>query len=453
MNDKDVSHIFMAYDIRGKVGSELSPELCVMVGRALADFLPTSGPVVVGRDMRPDSKQLADALIEGLRTQGRVVWDIGEVTSDMMYFAIGKFNLAGGAVVTASHNPGAYNGVKIYRDGVTPVGLDSGLDTIRDAVLAGAVAPPAVKKGDLESRDITKEWVSHALSFVNPSTWPHYKIAIDAGNGMAGAILPEVIKRLPIDVEPMYFELDGTFPNHEANPQKQENLQDLARTVVAKGYDFGIAFDGDGDRAALVDDKGRPVLGTDMISLVAEYYLQKYPGSKIIYDVRTSRATQELIRKWGGKSVRAKAGRVSIGRVLRDHRAHFGGETTGHLFFAENYEADSGLIAALVAIQALSKTNRKLSEVIDSYRYYAMMPEMNFEVTNKQAVFDRLRNEFKDGEQDELDGLTVGYEDGWFNVRASNTEPVMRLNAEATDQKKLEVLVERVKRIIEQERE
>ncbi|HSX28021.1 MAG TPA: phosphomannomutase/phosphoglucomutase [Candidatus Saccharimonadales bacterium] len=440
--------IFKAYDIRGKVGTELTPDLAKRVGRALADWLPTSGAVVVGRDMRPDSADLATALTDGLRLQGREVIDIGEVTTDMMYFAVGRLGLAGGAVVTASHNGGEYNGIKIYRDGVTPVGLDGGLDEIRDLALANDFVP-ATKEGALTHTDISRDWVTHALNFVDSIHWPRMKVAIDAGNGMAGAILPKILPVLPLDVTALYFDLDGTFPNHEANPQNPDNLTDLIKAVKEKNCEFGIAFDGDGDRAALVDDLGKPVLGTDMITLIAHAYLRKYPHAEIIHDVRTSRATIEWIRQWGGKPVRAKAGRVSIGRVLRERGAPFGGETTGHLFFADNYDADSGLIAALMAIQAIVLEGKKLSEIIDEYRTYEMISETNFTVQSPGEALKALAEAFNDGEQDWLDGLTVNYAHAWFNMRASNTEPLIRLNAEAKTKKELNELVDRIQKVLQ----
>jgi phosphomannomutase len=446
--DEQISNIFKAYDIRGKVGTELTVDLARNIGAAMAKWLPVQGSVAVGRDMRPDSKQLADAMIEGLRTGGRDVWDIGEVTSDMIYFAIGKYDLAGGAVITASHNAGDYNGIKVYRDKVTPVGLSSGLDEIRDLALAGNFTP-AESEGSLTEKNITDAWVDHAISMVQPESWPHYRIAIDAGNGMAGAILPRVLQRLPnLEAEEMYFALDGTFPNHEANPQKQETLRDLVKKIQDNGYDFGIAFDGDGDRAGFVDDKGRPILGTDLMAIVAKYVLEKHPGSEIVHDVRTSRATQELIREWGGTPIRTKAGRVNIGPLVRERQAPFGSETTGHMFFAENYDADSGLIVALVTMQSLSESGKKLSELVDEYRRYVMPEEMNFEVANKQAVFDKLKEIYAADDQDELDGLTVNQADGWFNLRASNTEPVMRLNVEATTEEGVQKLVDTVKQVI-----
>ena len=443
-----LDHIFKAYDIRGKVGAELNAPFVKIIGASFASWLPTEGVVAVGHDMRPDSAELAQAFIEGLIEQGRDVWDIGLVTSDMIYFAVGKWNLSGGAVITASHNPGADNGIKLYRDKVTPVGLDNGLDEIREIALEKPPLPVGTV-GSVLKKNITSEWIDHCLSFINELK--PFRIAIDAGNGMAGAILPEILPQLPVQVAEMYFELDGTFPNHEANPQKPENLKDLSDKVVQEHLDFGIAFDGDGDRAGFVDDLGRPVLGTDLLSIVAELYLKKYDGKgEIIHDVRTSRATSELIQSWGGIPYRTKAGRVNIGAVLRERGAIFGGETTGHLFFKENYDADSGLIAALVAMQAISDSGKKLSELVDAYRKYSMIPEMNFTTDRpKEIVFNSLQQAFSEGTYDMLDGLTVTYPTFWFNLRASNTEPVMRLNAEAETQQELEKVVEKIRTIIE----
>lgn len=447
MFDSKFSDIFKAYDVRGKVGSQLNPQTTRDIARAFADWLPTEGIVAVGHDMRPDSAELAKTFMSGLEEQGYDVWDIGLVTSDMIYFAVGKYSLAGGAVITASHNPGGDNGIKLYRDQVIAVGLDAGLADIRDKVLAQDFHPLATTPGSRQSKSITQDWVDHCLTFV--SALKPYNVAIDAGNGMAGAILPHILPKLPLRVHDMYFELDGTFPNHEANPHKAENLQDLIAKVTQEELDFGIAFDGDGDRAAFVDDLGRPVLGTDFMSIVAHLYLEKYPGSEIVHDVRTSRATEELIREWGGRPFRTKAGRVNIGTVMRERGAPFGGETTGHLFFKENYDADSGLIGALVAMQALSNTGKKLSELVDEYRRYQMIIETNFEVADKAKTLTALKTTFADGEQDELDGLTVNYPDYWFNIRVSNTEPVIRLNAEAKTQQQLDTLVNRITAVIQ----
>lgn len=439
--------IFKSYDIRGKVGTQLNATTSKNIARAFADWLPTEGIVAVGHDMRPDSKELSQAFMNGLQEQGYNVWDIGLVTSDMIYFAVGKWNLAGGAVITASHNPGSDNGIKLYRDQVIAVGLDAGLADIRDAFLAGRFQPVAERSGLRTPKNITDEWVTHCLKFI--TELKPFNIAIDAGNGMAGEILPHILPKLALQAKEMYFELDGTFPNHEANPQKPENLRDLIKVVTENGYDFGVAFDGDGDRAGFVDDKGRPVLGTDLITMVAKLYLEKYPGSEIVHEVRTSRSTQEFIKTWGGRPFRCKAGRVNIGTVMRERGAAFGGETTGHLFFKENFDADSGLIAALVAMQALSNSNKKLSELVDEYRTYSMIPEINFHIANKEAAFKQLAEAFVDGEQDNLDGLTVNYPDYWFNIRASNTEPVIRLNAEAKTKVQLDELIAKVTELLQ----
>ena len=443
----DQYSIFKAYDIRGEVGSTLTKEFVKRIARAYGTWLPVKGTVAVGHDMRPDSQDLTLAFIDGLTDMGIEVWDIGLVTSDMIYFAVGKWELAGGAVITASHNPGKDNGIKLYRDKVTPVGLDSGLDKIRDMALSVEDIPLPGPKSTVKQRSITEDWVSHCLSFI--SSLKQFNIAIDAGNGMAGAILPSILPSLPLKTKNLYFDLDGSFPNHEANPMKPENLEDLAETVKKDGLDFGIAFDGDGDRAGFVDDLGRPVSGSDLMSIVSRLILKQDPGSKIVYDVRASRSTVELIREWGGQPVRCKAGRVYIGAKMREIGASFGGETTGHLFFKDNYDADSGLIGALVAMQAISDSGKKLSELVDMYHRYVTTPEINMAVKeDKEEVFKRLRHVYTDYDQDELDGLTVNGEGFWFNLRASNTEPLMRLNAEAKTQPVLDRIVDNVTKLV-----
>jgi phosphomannomutase len=450
VNSNDLSGIFKAYDVRGKVGDELTPDVANKIGKAFADWLPAEGKVAVGRDMRPDSGELADALIEGLRTQGRDVIDVGQVTSDMIYFAVGIMELAGGAVVTASHNPGKYNGVKLYRDHVVAVGLDAGLDKIRDAVLSGQFKLAAAALGNIERQSITDAWVDHCLNFC-PKLKP-FHIAIDAGNGMAGAILPSIIPKLPLKVEEMYFELDGTFPNHEANPMKPENMSHLIKLVKDMNLDFGVAFDGDGDRAGFVDDRGRVVSGSDIMTIMSREYLRKYPGATIVRDVRMSHAIDELVGKWGGKTVVTPVGRVYIGTKMREIGAPFGGEGAMHYYFKENYDADSGLIAALVAMQAISDSGKKLSELVDEYHLHAMGPEQNFEVRDKDIAFAKLRDAFKTEKHSDLDGLSVEFKDGsWFNVRASNTEPLVRLNAEAPTQSRLDELIAKVVSVIQVE--
>lgn len=440
--------IFKAYDIRGKVGTELTAEVAKNVGQALGVWLPKAGAVAVGRDMRPDSEELADAVIAGLRAAGREVWDIGEVSTDMIYFTVGKFHLAGGAMVTASHNPGAYNGIKLCREEARPIGIESGLAEIRDKVVASAFTP-AETEGPLLRRDLREAWVEHVLGFVEVDTWPAYKVAVDAGNGMLGAIMPALEPHVPLKITPMYFELDGTFPNHPANPLDPAGLVDLQAKLREGKHDFGIAFDGDGDRAVLVDETGEPLSGTVMTAILARYFLQKQPGSTILYNVICGRAVRQSIEDHGGKGVRTKVGHSYIKADMRTHDAIFAGEHSSHFYFRDNYSADSGLIASMIAIQVLAESGKKLSELANEYRSkYVAIPETNFEVEDKSATIARIKELFADGEQDEQDGLTVNYDNAWFNVRASNTEPLLRLNAEATTQAELDTFVKKVTEVI-----
>ena len=441
----DISGIFKAYDIRGKVGSELNAEVAEGVGRALADFLPETGAVAVGRDMRPDSAELASNLIKGLQAQGRDVIDIGEVTSDMIYFAVGSMNLAGGAMITASHNPGEYNGIKLCREEAKPIGEATGLLTVRDAVIAGEHKTAADKPGTLTEKDIAEDWVQHTLSFIEADKLKELHIAVDAGNGMAGKIFPEIEPYVPWEVEEMYFELDGTFPNHEANPLKFETLADLIAKIKELKLDAGIAFDGDGDRAFLVDETGTVVPGNVMNAMLAEYFLGRYPKSAILYDLRSSHVVPHTIEKHGGTPVRTRVGHSFIKQTMREKDAPFGGEVSGHFYFRDNYYADSGLIAAVIGLYVAGLKGKKLSEIRAEYTKTAVLEETNFEVEDKDAALQRLTKLFALDKQDTLDGLTVELEDGsWFNVRASNTEPVLRLNAEADHPDALTNLVNKV---------
>ncbi len=441
------SDIFKAYDIRGKVGSELNYDTCERVGKALADWLPTDGTVAVGYDMRPDSKELAEGVIEGLRLQGREVWNIGLVSTDMIYFAVGKFGLSGGAMVTASHNPGEYNGIKLCREEAKPIGIDTGLAEIRDAALANNFVS-AAEQASIITKDVREEWVEHVLSFVNVATWPAYRVAIDAGNGMLGAIAPVIIPKTPLKVMQMYFELDGTFPNHIANPLEPENLVDLQAKIRAEKLDFGIAFDGDGDRAVLVDNNGDAVTGTIMTALLSQYFLTKNPGATILYNAICGRVVPETIESNGGRGVRTKVGHSYIKAVMRDEDAIFAGEHSSHFYFRDNWSADSGLIAAMIAVEVLAESGKSLSELVAEYKTHLSINETNFEVADKAAAITRVTEAFSDGEQDEIDGLTVNYPYGWVNVRPSNTEPLLRLNAEAKDQLSLDRLVEKAKAAI-----
>lgn len=439
--------IFKAYDIRGKVGSELTTEVAWNVGKALADWLPTDGAVAIGYDMRPDSEELANALIEGVRLQGRDVVTIGRVTSDMIYFAVGHLKLAGGAMVTASHNPGEYNGIKLCREEAKPIGIDTGLLDIRDAAAAGNFVP-AANKANQETRDIRSDWINYVLGFVDSKSWPAYKVAVDAGNGMAGAIVPILQQEVPLQITPMYFELDGTFPNHPANPLLPEALLDIQKKIHDDALDFGIAFDGDGDRAVLIDEKGEALSGTTTLAILAKYFLAKTPGATILYNAICGRAVKETVEANGGKSFRTKVGHSYIKAAMREYDAVLAGEHSGHYYFRDNYSADSGLLAAMITVQVLSESGKTMSELAGEFKTYLSISETNFEVTDKDTIIARVKEAFQDGAQDELDGLTVNYPNAWFNVRASNTEPLLRLNAEAKTQDELDQLVTRVKAVI-----
>lgn len=440
--------IFKAYDVRGKVGSELTPEVAEAIGKAFANFLPTEGSVAVGRDMRPDSAELASALIKGVASQGREVIDIGEVTSDMIYFAVGNNQLAGGAMVTASHNPGEYNGIKLCREEAKPIGADTGLFDIRDAAVKND-ATLAAQSGAVTEKDIVSDWVNHALGFIDVAKLKPLKVVVDAGNGMAGKIFPALEPLAPFKVTEMYFELDGTFPNHIANPLEPKNLVDIIAKIKAEGADVGIAFDGDGDRAVLIDEKGEPLTGTVMTSLLAEYFLQLNPGATILHNAICGRAATDTIVKNGGKPVRTKVGHSYIKDEMRKNNAVFAGEHSGHYYFKDNFMADSGLIAAVVGLALLSASDKSLSQLVAPLRgQYVQIPETNFEVADKDATMKKISQSFTEGTQDWLDGLTINFENSWVNVRPSNTEPLLRLNAEATTQADLDAIVTKVTELI-----
>jgi phosphomannomutase len=443
-----VENIFKAYDIRGKVGSELSDDTLEKIGKAFADFLPNEGTVAVGRDMRPDSKNLAENLIKGLVSQGRDVIDIGEVTSDMIYFATGSLKLAGGTMITASHNPGEYNGIKLCREEAKPIGEESGLLDIRDAVINKSFKASS-KTGKVTQKDVSEAWVEHVLRFIESDTLKPLKIAVDAGNGMAGKIFPEIEPYLPFEVEEMYFELDGTFPNHIANPLEEKNIVDIKKKIKDMSLDAGIAFDGDGDRAVLIDEKGEALSGTVMTALLSEYFLKKNPGSTILYNAICGLAAKDTIEKNGGKAFRTRVGHSFIKSDMRKYGAIFAGEHSGHYYFKDNYMADSGLIAAIIGLYILSSSKMPLSKLVEPFRkaYYSIQ-ETNFEIEDKSKIISKIADEFKDYPQNDLDGLTINFDGGWLNVRPSNTEPLIRLNAEANKKELLNKFVDKVNLII-----
>ncbi len=418
--------IFKAYDVRGVYPDELNEDIARRIGAAFAGFIP-DGKVIVGRDMRTSSPALAAAFAEGVTWAGKSVIDIGEVSTDTCYFASGTLNLPA-VMFTASHNPARYNGLKMSLAGAVPISGDSGLDEIRDR--AAELDVPS-GTADVEQRDVLSDYAAHCRSFVDVDVLRPLKIAIDAGNGMAGKTVPVVFEPLPFEVVPLYFELDGTFPNHPANPIEPENLVALQAAVTSGSCDIGIAFDGDADRVFLVDEKGQLVTGSTTTALVAAKLLAKDPGATVLYNLICSWSVPEVIVESGGKPVRTRVGHSFIKALMAETGAIFGGEHSAHYYFRDNYRADSGMIAALLVLEALSTSGAPLSEVLAPYDRYAASGEINSEVSDQDAVVEKLASAYVEGKQDRTDGLTVEFDDWWFNCRASNTEPLLRLNLEA----------------------
>jgi len=428
--------IFKAYDIRGLVDSELTPDFAFSTGVAVARFLELErepGTVVIGEDMRPSSPDLASAFSAGVTSQGLDVIRIGLASTDMLYFAAGKLNLPG-AMFTASHNPAAYNGIKLCLSGARPIGKESGLLAIEKFVKEGS--PMAMRHPGVEKhRDMLEEYVDHLFSLVDLTAIRPLKIVIDAGNGMAGYTAPAVFKRLNAEVIEMYFDLDGTFPNHEANPIEPANLVDLQKAVKKHGADIGLAFDGDADRCFLVDEKGALVNPSALTSLIASRELSRYPGSNIIYNLISSRAVKEVVEENGGTAIRSRVGHSYIKKLMAESNAVFGGEHSGHFYFRDFWRADSGMLAALHAIAALGESKKSLSSLLSTFNRYHSSGEINSTVADAQAsmkIIEGLYGTLKDVSVDHLDGLTINGDNWWFNLRASNTEPLLRLNVEAS---------------------
>jgi phosphomannomutase len=443
----DLDAIFKAYDVRGVYPDQLDETVARRIGAAFSEFADAPA-VVVGRDCRISSPALAEAFAEGVTGRGTDVIDIGLATTDMLYFASGVLE-SPGAMFTASHNPPNWNGLKLCRVGAAPVGEDSGLPQVRD--LAGRDLPPANAPGKLVARDMLDPYVDHVLSFVDPGRMEPLTAIADAANGMAGLVLPAIFDRLPVKLGGLYMDLDGTFPNHPADPIQPENQEDLRRAVTEHGADVGLAFDGDADRVFLVDEEARGVSGSLVTALVAEAMLEREPGAKIIHNLICSWVVPEVIRERGGEPVRTRVGHSLIKKVMAETGAAFGGEHSGHYYFRDHYRADSGIIAALVVLERLSEAGVSLSQLLRPYRRYHASGEINSEVEDQSAAIERVAAAFGDGRQDRLDGLTVEYEDWWFNVRPSNTEPLLRLNVEARTEVLLKEETRDVLRVIREE--
>ena len=452
MSTNQIPSIFKAYDIRGLVDSEITPDFTFATGVAFARFLQQErepGSVVIGEDMRPSSPVLADAFSAGVTSQGLDVNRIGLASTDMLYFASGKLNLPG-AMFTASHNPAEYNGIKMCLSGARPIGKESGLLTIENFVRQGS--PMFIRSMGLEKEvEMLTEYVDYLLSLVDMSEIRRLKIVVDAGNGMAGYTAPAIFERLNVELIPMYFELDGTFPNHEANPIDPKNLKDLQKAVKKNKADLGLAFDGDADRCFLVDENGEIVNPSDLTCLVAARELARVPSSTIIYNLISSRAVLEVVEENSGKGLRSRVGHSYIKKMMADSGAIFGGEHSGHFYFKDFWRADSGALAALHAIAALGSSNASISKILKPYQRYVSSGEINSVVSDAAAEMEKI--EVKYGSQsgveiDHLDGLSVNGDTWWFNLRSSNTEPLLRLNVEAKTQARMEKVRDEVLKAI-----
>ena len=441
-----LSPIFKAYDVRGLVPDQLDPERAERIGVGFAEFAgaPT---IAVGRDCRVSSPDLVEALIEGITGRGVDVIDLGEISTDMLYFASGAYDLPG-VVVTASHNPPEWNGMKFCLSGAAPVGRETGLTDIER--IASDVPDDRRSAGAVEQRDVRSAYVDHVFGIVDAAAFRPLRVAADGGNGMAGVVLSQVFDRIPAELLGLYLEPDGTFPNHPADPLRPENLVDLLALMEDERPDLGVAFDGDADRAFFIDDLGVPLPGSTTTAIIADWFLEREPGATVVHNLICSKAVPERITAAGGKPVRTRVGHSYIKQVMKETGAVFGGEHSGHYYFRDNYRADSGILAMLVLMQVLSEDGRSLSQLRADYEPYAGSGEINFVVADQVATTAAVAASFPDATIDHLDGLTVDLGDRWFNVRPSNTEPKLRLNAEAPDPEAVDELVARVGAVIQE---
>lgn len=446
----DLDAIFKAYDIRGRTDiGELDAETAGLIGGAFArhvhDVFPDARAIVVGRDCRATSVSFADSIADAITRQGLDVIDIGEVATDMIYFVSGVRQLPG-LMITASHNPSEYNGIKLCGPGALPIGIESGLADVKALVEAGFDDAASVGSRTFES--VVEGFVDHLFTIVDSSAISSLRVAVDGGNGMAGVVLGDVFARLDASMIGLYIEPDGTFPNHPANPLEPENLVDLVDLMGTEKPDLGVAFDGDADRAFFIDEQGVPLSGSTTTALIAKWFLARQPGASIVHNLITSKAVPEIIAAAGGTAIRTMVGHSYIKKVMADTGAVFGGEHSGHYYFKDNFRADSGMLAMLVLLQLMSEASQPLSELRTSVEPYAQSGEINLNVADKEGAIAAVAAAYADAERDDLDGLTISWPDRWFNLRASNTEPVLRLNVEARTGDDVDELVDQVRTII-----
>ncbi len=423
--------VVKAYDVRGTVPDELDESLARAFGVAFARYTEATS-VVVAHDMRPSGPGLVAAFEDGVTSCGASVVNLGLASTDLLYYASGSMNLPG-AMFTASHNPAQYNGIKLCKAGARSIGIDSGLSEVRELARAVLGTQIVGDRGKVTKRNLLADFAEHVLSFVDVVELRPLKVVADTANGMGGLVVPAVFDRVPaVDLEVMYGELDGTFPNHPADPIQPANQRDLQARVVAGGFDVGLAFDGDADRVFLVDELGRTMSGSTTTAILSKVFLRRTPGATILYNLISSRAVREVIAENGGTGIRTQNGHSYMKGIMADTGAVFAGEHSGHYYFADNYRADSGLIAALVVLEEMSRTGLPLSKLREPVERYASSGEINMQVDDINAIIVRVAEKYSMYPQDRLDGLTVDCGDWWFNVRSSNTEPLLRLNLEAT---------------------
>ncbi len=426
--------IFKAYDIRGLYPGEIDETIARQIGRGFAAYLQP-GTIAVSRDMRVSSPAIAAAFIAGAREQGANVIDYGMLGTDQMYFAVVDDRLDGGAQITASHNPGRYNGIKMVRAEALPLSGDAGIGDIRDMIAGDRLPPPAATAGSLTSRDIMLRYVDKVMTFIDPGVITAFNVVLDAGSGMAGVVAPLLFDRLPCRTTKLCFEVDGTFPNHEANPLIEENRRDITAEVIRQRADIGIAWDGDADRCFFIDGSGEFISGDFITALLAEAFLLKHPGQTVIYDLRASHAVRDTVAKYGGRALMNRVGHAFIKQRMRQENGIFAGEVTGHYYFRDFYYADNGFIPALLILELMSKKGQSLRELLQPFRErYFISGEINTKLASMDEVPAKLaaiEARYKDAEIVKMDGVSVDYPDWHFNVRASNTEPLIRLNLEA----------------------
>jgi len=441
--------IFKSYDIRGVYPRELDEKTAYKIGQVFIEYTKAK-KVVIGQDMRLSSPALFEALAKGITAQGSDVYDIGQVPTEGMYFAVGHYNYQAGIMITASHNPKEYNGFKLIRKEGKRVQLIRGKDMI--SIVKKGSSQKTKKFGEIKELDIWQDYLNHIFSFINVNKIKPFKIVVDASNGMAGKVIPLIERKLPVKITSLNFDLDGNFPVHPSNPLLEGAADEISREVREKKADFGFIFDGDADRIFLIDELGNFIRGDVTILLLAKYFLEKYPGKGVAYNLICSKAVPEFIKKWGGRPIRTSVGFVNVQKGMIENDGIVSGEVSGHFAFRDNYYLDSGFIAFLVLLQTISVLGKKVSEIITELSPYTKSAEINFEVEDKEAILNKIRKHFSDGKQNYLDGVTVEYDNWWFNVRPSNTEPLVRLTIEAENQELLEEKKKELTALIKKER-